>query len=283
MRPIGVRTRRQLLAQTRVRAPRWPMPSSARVAREVVLSLTTYPARVDGAWQAIRSLLRQSAPADRVVLVLYEGDFPQQNVPPRLATLESEGVEILWSAVNARSHLKLLPVLEAFPDAIVVTADDDTLYPWRWLAGLREGHKRDPCAVLAYRAHEMQLGAATALRPYNSWPRATPDSPWSRVFPTGVGGVLYPPGALAQEAFDLELALRLCPTADDVWFKAMTLLNDTRSAVLPGRPEDLVVVLRSQATQLMQLNVRCGANDEQLERTLSHFELWPLLGGDGCP
>jgi hypothetical protein len=283
MRVPGGRTRRQLLAQARIRGPAGAALARRHGhAREVVISLTSYPARIDVAWQALRSLLRQSVRADRVVLVVYEGDFPDRRLPPRVEACRAEGLEVLWSPENAPGHLKLLPVMAAYPDALIVTADDDTLYPRRWLAGLLRANDQNPTAILAYRAHEIGVSDGQGLRPYKSWPYATAATPWQRVFPTGVGGVLYPPGSLPHVAFDLDTALDLCPTADDVWFKAMSLLKGTPSLVVNDRKVNLVVVLRSQNETLMQVNVGRSAdgrsaNDDQLERTLTRFELWPRL------
>jgi hypothetical protein len=277
----GTRTRRQLLAQARLRLPRLGfLESSHGLDQEIVVSLTTYPARVDSAWQAIRTILRQRVAPDRVILSLYEGDFPNRELPHKLSQIEEAGVEIIWFEQNLRSYLKFLPALARFPDDIIVTADDDTLYPWTWLEQLVRTHRRFPEAVVAVRAHAIQVHPGQAPEPYNTWPRATSATPWRSVFPTGVGGVLYPPRALAGEVLDAELALEICPSADDIWFKAMSLLKGTPCVVTQEESEDPIVVLRSQHQQLMAVNVGEGANDEQLVRTFSQFGLWESFAQD---
>jgi hypothetical protein len=43
-------------------------------------------------------------------------------------------------------------------------------------------------------------------------------------FPTGVGGILYPPKCFHKDIADKELFLKLAPNADDIWFWAMACL-----------------------------------------------------------
>jgi len=65
------------------------------------------------------------------------------------------------------------------------------------------------------------------LMPYKEWDLESPNyqGPSLDLFPTGVGGVLYAPGQLSTEVLNQEVFLSLCPKADDVWLKAMSLLK----------------------------------------------------------
>jgi hypothetical protein len=97
------------------------------------------------------------------------------------------------------------------------------------------------------------------------------------LFLKGNGGILYPPKVLPAEAYDLELALHLCPTADDVWFKAMSLLAGVRVAQVTDAPFDPPTIRRVQRQTLSTQNVWTGENDRQLARVLDHFDLWEQL------
>lgn len=276
----GSLTRRQIVAQSRIRAPAVLINQrSAGLDHEIVVSLTTYPPRIGIVGQAIRSILRQSVRPDRVVLNLFTGDFPERRLPHRLTRLTSDGLEIHWCDINERSHMKLLPALRRFPSAAVITVDDDTLYPPRLLEHLLIAHCRDSNAVWTARGREIGYSEDGRLAPYNSWRLASPATACDLVFPTGVGGVLYPSGALSPIALDTELALALCPTADDVWFKAMSSLASTSSRVINYPHPAPLMVWGSQTTQLMATNVDNKANDAQLARTSEYFALWkPSVG-----
>lgn len=46
-------------------------------------------------------------------------------------------------------------------------------------------------------------------------------------FLTGGAGTLFPPHSLPNEVLNKEKNMELCPYADDVWFKAIAILNGT--------------------------------------------------------
>jgi hypothetical protein len=96
---------------------------------------------------------------------------------------------------DLRSFTKIVPALLAFPEAHLVTADDDMAYGGNWLERLLAGAPGD---VACLRAHRVAVAEGAAL-PYDAWDRnlrAPKRGPL--IFPTGVGGVLYPPGSLHE-------------------------------------------------------------------------------------
>jgi hypothetical protein len=98
-------------------------------------------------------------------------------------------------------------------------------------------------------------------------------TPSSRVFPTAVGGVLYPPGSLPDVAFDADLALQLSPTNDDVWLWAMRLLAGTPAGTVTDEFQRFNTVPGTQSSALRTVNIRGGKNDEYLTQMLSYFDL----------
>ncbi|MEA5549338.1 hypothetical protein VB816_30580, partial [Limnoraphis robusta CCNP1324] len=146
-------------------------------------------------------------------------------LPPQLGKLERRGLEI-------RRHndigplTKIVPTLKRYPEALVVTADDDMFYPHDWLEELYDAYLREPGIIHAHRAHRMTFDSGR-VRPYREWEWEAPgfQGPSFDLFPTGVGGVLYAPGHLHREVMNERAYLQLSPKADDVWLKAMSLLN----------------------------------------------------------
>ena len=123
---------------------------------------------------------------------------------------------------DIRSYRKLVPALLDFPDAVIVTVDDDVYYHKHMLKDLLELHARIPDAILAHRAKRIKYG-----RPYKEWSKYR----WyhflfkriHRSFlniQTGVGGVLYPPHSLKPDMMDVKLFTEIAPTTDDIWFWA---------------------------------------------------------------
>ena len=141
----------------------------------VIASLTTYPPRVSKSWLAIETLLRQSVRPERLVLVLNTEEFPSKKLPRRIARQARRGLEILWAHRNGRSHDKLIPVRTAFPQATIVTFDDDKFFPRDLLEKLTEASDRSPGKVIGARGWEVRRTKEDDdIHFGEGWTRATP-------------------------------------------------------------------------------------------------------------
>lgn len=258
-----------------VRAVRSGLASEPRPT-PLVVSLTTTPARLFGnADVAVATLLTQRLKPDRVVLWVSD-EMAGHELPPRLRPLVAAGLEVRYGT-DVGPHTKLLHALRAFPDSLIVTADDDMLYPRDWLSTLYASYRRAPGLIHCHRAHLMRLGSDGRLAPYHDWSLGAPGvvGPSHLLFQTGVGGVLFPPGSLAPEVFDVEAFRRLCPTNDDIWFKAMALLAGTRVRKVASESPRYRPITGSQESLLYETNL--SANDPQLRATFDAYDLYPLL------
>jgi hypothetical protein len=202
-------------ARRRLRRPR---PGKRHgLGGELIVSLTSYPARYDTLHLTLGCLLDQSIEADRTILWIAHQDVGQ--LPAAVRELERRGLEIR-SCDDLRSFKKLVPALEAFPSAFIATADDDIHYPRDWLETLVAGSEAG--VITCHRAHRMKRAPDGRLLPYLDWSFDIQDagsgSPSADILPTGVGGVLYPPDCLDPRATDREMFERLCPHGDDLWF-----------------------------------------------------------------
>jgi hypothetical protein len=238
-----------------------------------VVSLTSFPARIHLVWRTIESIFQQDAKPARVVLVLSTEDFPDKVLPSSIVSQSSRGLDVLWTVENTRAYKKLLPTKQAFPEATIVTVDDDVIYhPWM-LTELIGASQAAPDAVIGHRGRVI-TGPPTFLAPYEAWPMADRSSPRSRVLLTGVGGVLYPPDAMVIPTLqDYETAKRLCPLADDIWFWACSRLANTFPLCLGN--ECWSSFDDAQATEsLYEVNGPGGMNDLQFKAVCDHFGLW---------
>lgn len=239
--------------------------------RRVLVTLTTYPARTGTVAQTVRTLLNQTYCPDAVLLWLAEEQYPGQeaDLPEELLQLRAHGLEIRWTK-DIRSFKKLIPALKEYPQDILVTADDDLLYPPDWLATLVAGHLRHPECICARRCHEVALNRR-GMQPYARWHmEINARRPRYGNFFTGVGGVLYPPHCMEDTVLDESKFMRLCPQQDDIWFWGMALLHGTR-IYIPCNPFHLEYVEGTQENGLFGINVFGGENDAALARMVEHY------------
>ncbi len=197
--------------------------------QQVVVSMTSFPEAIPYAVQAIHSILNGSVLPDKLILYLTFSQFPECKIPEDLRLLAEKNplFEIRNYDRDIRSYRKLIPALIDFPEAIIVTVDDDVAYHKHMLRDLLDLHSQVPGAVLAHRAKSIKWG-----KPYRSWKKFRwYDFVFKKIhksflnLQTGVGGVLYPPHSLKKEMMDVDLFTEIAPSTDDIWFWAAGVAN----------------------------------------------------------
>lgn len=242
-------------------------------AQEVVVTLTSTPKRLRSKTDiAVTTLLRQSFRPDRVVLWLTD-EIKADDLPPSFQHLQQAGLEVRFCK-DVGPHTKLIHSLAAFPQSILVTADDDLFYAPHWLNTLYQSYLNAPANIHCHRAHLMRTDQNGMLLSYGEWGLTAPGivGPSHLLFPTSGSGMLFPPSILPQEAQNIEAFRRLCPTNDDIWYKAMALLGNVLCQKAKPYHRENLTVRDSQGSALFQVNAT--NNDPQLHAT---FEAYNLL------
>lgn len=255
---------------------------------QVVVSLTSFPAAIPYAVEAVKSILRGSVLPDKLVLYVTLSQFKENEMPQQLLTLAKENpiFEIRNYDCDIRSYRKLIPALNDFPDAVIVTIDDDVKYHPDMLRELLDLHAQIPDAVLAHRAKKINVG-----KPYRKWRKWR----WYHFLfrrihrsylnmQTGCAGVLYPPHSLKADMLDVELFTKLAPSTDDIWFWAAGVANGYPVIPVPfgknkprgaGKPKEL-------SLKLVNFKRGTDRNLEALNAVLEHFpEVKQRLENDG--
>ena len=207
---------------------------------QIIISLTSYPARISTIHITLKSLLNQTMKADKIILWLAPEQFPnkEKDLPKQLLDLREEGLTIDWYH-DIKSYKKLIPALKKYPEAIIVTADDDIIYPKNWLELLYKGYHEEPLSISCHRAFRITSNSK-AVMDYSTWEKGEYipsqgnfgikgidfDTSYCNFYTSG-SGALYPPHLLYKDIYDEDLFLKLAPTEDDVWYWAMAVQNDT--------------------------------------------------------
>jgi hypothetical protein len=246
---------------------------------EIIVSLTTYDRRLCDVYLAIESIMQQTLKPNRIILWISD-ELKNSDIPLLLQKQQKRGLEIRYCK-DIRSYTKLIPALRAFPSSVIITVDDDHLYNVDLIEHLVNAHKKNPGLIYGTKIHRMKLRSAKSLEKYTKWIwnyQSFDISPLN--FPTGVGGVLYPPHCFNDEVFNEKVFLDICKYADDVWFKAMALLNNTASQKVHSRSKDSSSQLRNEAiqdTSLQRINVKEGMNDVALKAVFGKYNLYERL------
>jgi hypothetical protein len=251
---------------------------SGEAKGKLIVSLTTYPARWNIVYVTIESLMRQTIKPDSIVLWLSAEEAQYDNIPDNLKRLESRGLDIRFVDENLKSYKKLIYSLDCYLGCNIITCDDDVLYPKDFISGLVKASMMNPGCIVAYRCTVMSKIDNKALTPYLTWPNAGSPGPSLTLFPTGNGGILYPPGSLHSEVLNKKAFIDLCPLADDVWFKAMALINETKVVMVNDSSIEFPTVNGTQDSALWHENVIKNRNDEQLKKVFDFYKLYDYIG-----
>jgi hypothetical protein len=237
--------------------------------QQVIVSVTSYPARFPMLHWTLRSLLRQSMVADQTILWVSETDYLL--LPPEVLELKSEGLSIRTYKHDFRSYRKIIPVLQNFPDVYIVTADDDVPYWKTWLEELVVEMKNTHPASVCHRAHRITLDQDSKPKKYTEWDKAISTSASGPlIFPTGVHGVMYDTRKLDRKVTNSDSFLSLAPSADDVWLYWMVRLANGFSVKVDGNRRVLEWP-ETQAQNLRRGNIQGGGNDVAVGNMIETF------------
>lgn len=259
-----------------------PGVTETRRPTPLIVSLTTFNKRIEDVYLTIESLFQQSTKADRILLWVSREEFTEQDIPAILRLQSKRGLEIAFCDRDLGPYKKFYYTLRENPNSLILTVDDDVLYPVDMIDQLLRAHRKSPEVIHCHRAHKMAIGPDGNLLPYQCWEHRTTDTtPSKLIFPTGVGGVLYFPGCFDEEVLNEKAFMALAPAADDIWLKAMTLKNDVlcqrvcdsrdwRARYLP--------IEGSQAHCLKRQNKKSSnGNDAQMHAVFSTYSLMKHL------
>lgn len=242
---------------------------------EVIVSMTTYGIRAHHAYLTIESLMHQTVKPNHIILWLDESEFSRSNLPLSLKKLQKRGLEIMFTE-NIKSYKKLIPALKAFPSEVIITVDDDVIYPSNLIKILLLEHKNNPHDIICTHGHIIKFDVYGDLLPYIQWPDCpTYKSIASNSFlQIGIGGVLYPPHSLHPDVTNSEYFMRLSPTADDLWFKVMALKQGTIVRVSPIYHDFNNWITETNIEGDVSLfDINLTANDIQLRNLFSFYHL----------
>lgn len=247
---------------------------SKSMPEKIVLSFTTFPPRIDTVWQTAYTLLNQTVKVDHVILWLAREQFESlDTLPDSLKRLKKYGLEIKFCD-DLRPHKKYYYAMQEYPDAIVITVDDDVYYPSFLVERLYSKHKEFPDAICCNWAHLIKKSNDGKILPYNKWEKGVSgfdDKPSFSLNQVGYEGVLYPPHSLDSRCFDKDLLCKLSLNADDLWLKAMSYLHGTKVVRANDVAYRYFGILKSQKVALNTSNCGQNKNDEAIEKITTYF------------
>ena len=248
-------------------------------ADDFVFSLTSYGVRVEDTLPyALYSIINQKLPPKKIVVYLDWDNWSNEKLPILLQHLKRVGVDFRYCK-DIKSYKKLIPALKDFPNNPIITLDDDFYYNPNYHTWMREAYDAsDKHTVLGQWGCIPQRQDGRFL-PYSQWKDCKYGDEKSEISFFGCC-CCYPPHIFDDEIINEAIFMKLCPTADDIWFWAMEeRLGIKRAYIQPWGYGYNTPVNRieeydwNQQGTLMYQNVVQGKNDMQLKSVVDYYKL----------
>lgn len=201
--------------------------------KQLIISITSWPPRINTLAYNLISIINQIG-NNKLCLVLSEDEFPNKTLPTIIyQLLESIDGEIIWDKGNIKSHKKIIPVIEKYPDNDILILDDDKRYPVNLVKQFIESHKHNPNDIIVGGAFfklvpkegkiDCELIGNKGLINYlHSNQLLHTEKPANGCF-----GVLYPTNTFMDDRFfNRELLMSICPKSDETWQFLFNILED---------------------------------------------------------
>lgn len=257
----------------KINKPEYGLNSVEKRKNEIIVSLTSFPARLEKIHLCISSLLRQSCKPDKIMLWLYEGECKKEELPKTLLELVPLGLEIRFCKENIKPHKKYYYTAKEFSESIIVTVDDDNLYPSWLIEKLYATHILDQANIICTISRKIQFVDDKIVN-YENWTKQKingSDRSHLRVA-IGAGGVLYPPQCMDSEYFDINKLKTIALDTDDLWAKFAELRMKRMVHVINNNELYPISILGSQRKSLKHNNVGLRRNDVN---TIKLIEVYP--------
>jgi hypothetical protein len=233
-----------------------------------IVTMTSHAGRFHSLGDFFRNFENQKLLPKRLILYLTETD----------SKMLIEREVYLPKFVNIRlcedlgPGKKLIPALREFSTKILITIDDDVIYPIDLIERLIAYSKDFPRNIIAGRTHYVTLDDNLKPRKYAEWDQNVQIYNQSSrlLFPTGVGMVLYPPNSLHHDVLDVETYLENCLFQDDIWFYIQAIRAGTEVRLLPG-DNQFEYLPKTQLNGLWESKNSKGGNDSALELLLKRY------------
>ena len=251
---------------------RLPIKKVHKFESGVIISLTSYTARLKNLHIVIRSLLKQKISPEKIILYLGN-DTNESDIPKKLKKLTRYNFEIRTGYEDLKPHKKYFFAMQEFPEYKIITVDDDLIYDKNLVYDLLYCSNNYPDCICARRVNLMTKNENGILNPYSKWlwEYKNITEPSHSLIATGCGGVLYPPHCLPEETFNSELLKKLCLNTDDIWLKFMELKNNVKILFSNNKIIHPLTLRHTQESGLLKINTGEESRNDKNIRIMQDY------------
>lgn len=238
----------------------------------IVISLTSQKHRLRNLHLVLDSISRQTIKPYRVALWLSD-KLSFEVLPETVKNYMDHGLVVNF-VNDLGPHTKLLYSLKSFPEDLIITIDDDIIYPHDLVETLYSNYCNNPRTICCNAARGIEFDK-NGILPYGKWNKFSGVYKTGKnLLPLGVNGILYFPDCFNPDVNNTELISKLCPSADDIWFRMMSYLNQisiTLTGAYSNPDNDFIAIEDTVENSLAFSNILQHGNEKQMKAILHHY------------
>lgn len=247
-----------------------PAIRSSNHCEGLIVSFTSFPARINDVWQVVECMKRQSLLPEKIILWLSKDNFPtSESIPQSLWDRVDDLFTINLVDGDIRSHKKYYYASKEYPNKMIFLIDDDIYYDTDILnRSVKEYKIRGKKSIICNYGYQIKFNSVECL-PYSRWQAIDCKKIGKDLFFGSGGGTLFCPAEMYKDLTNINLALQLTPLADDIWLNSMALKAGLVKVILPNGP--LLTVDIEDNVTLSSVNNGLGRNDEQIRAIKKYY------------
>ena len=115
----------------------------------IIVSMTSWKKRIINVKYVVSSILQGTKKPDKIILNLSTDEFQDKHIPIDLKLLEKYTIfEINWIKENTKAFKKIIPTMELYPDSIIISIDDDIIYPRLFIETILDSYKKQNTDII---------------------------------------------------------------------------------------------------------------------------------------
>ena len=247
-----------------IRANQFSKTPITNSAESVAVSISTQANRVSRVHLAIESIARGLRKPGKFILWISG----QAEISSSLKRLQSRGLDIRVCD-DFGPHTKYYPYLESMNGTgaeMLVTADDDVVYPPEWLDRLLTAHRDHPEAIHCFDARRIGINKYH-FDPCQFWDICPTSDPDRLNFLFTGHGVLYPHSFLSRVQARGTGFQTVAPDSDAVWMSHIAFREGIPIASVAGQGLVFESIPKSETYDLPKIQFIYGGSQVQLAQT----------------
>ena len=115
----------------------------------IIVSMTSWNKRITNVKYVVSSILQGTYKPDKIILNLSTDEFQDKHIPIDLKLLEKYTIfEINWVKENTKAFKKIIPTMELYPESIIISIDDDIIYPRLFIETILDSYKKQNTDII---------------------------------------------------------------------------------------------------------------------------------------